>query len=308
MSQKFTKPLLISIVGPTAVGKTSLAIEVSKELSAEIISADSRQFYREMMIGTAKPSIEELKQVRHHFVDSHSISENYNAGEFGRDAKEKLSELFAQANCAVVVGGSSLYLKALWEGFDEMPEVNLSARENLNMELKEKGLDSLLQELKENDPKYYAEVDRQNGQRIVRALEVIRSTNKPFSSFRKAKSSELPYRNLKIGLNMDRALLFERINLRMDHMIEKGLFEEADSLKEFRNHNALQTVGYSEIFKFMDDEYDKEEAIRLLKRNSRRYAKRQLTWFHRYDDIHWFEPQQKEEILSLVRQHLSGVL
>lgn len=305
MSQNVMKPLLISIVGPTAVGKTSLAIELAKKLQTEIVSADSRQFYKEMEIGTAKPDQEELKQVKHHFINSHSISENYNAGEFGRDAKDVLNNLFEKKNKVVVVGGSSLYLKALWEGFDEMPEVDQFTREQLNNELKKKGLKGLLIELEKNDPTYYQEVDTNNGQRVIRALEVIRTTGAPFSSFRKSALNDLPYRNLKIGLNLDRSTLFDRINLRMDQMIASGLFEEAEGLKDFKSHNALQTVGYSEIFKYMDEEYDKEEAIRLLKRNSRRYAKRQLTWFRRYEDVHWFEPHQKEEILSLVGQHLS---
>lgn len=305
MSQKLTKPLLISIVGPTAVGKTSLSVSLAKKLGVEIISADSRQFYKEMDIGTAKPTNEELLEVKHHFINSHSISESYNAGEFGRDVKERLNQLYMGSNCAIAVGGSSLYLKSLWEGFDEMPNTDSLVRETLNKELKELGLERLLLELKEKDPTYYDEVDTQNGQRIVRALEVIRSSGKPFSSFRKAETSELPYRNLKIGLNIERSILFDRINLRMDQMIEKGLFEEAVSLIKFRNHNALQTVGYSEIFSFIDGEYNRDEAVRLLKRNSRRYAKRQLTWFNRYEDIHWFEPQQMDDILSLVGQHLS---
>lgn len=305
MSQKLTKPLLISIVGPTAVGKTTLAIIIAKHLETEIISADSRQFYQEMEIGTAKPSPEELGEANHHFINSHSIKEKYSAGEFGRDATKQLGVIFRKTNLAVAVGGSSLYLKALWEGFDEMPVIDPSIRKKLNEELVDSGLDGLLTELKERDPIYYDQVDLNNGQRVIRALEVIRSTDMPFSSFRKASINKLPYGNLKIGLTMDRQLLFDRINDRMDLMIASGLFEEAESLIEFRDHNALQTVGYSEIFKYLDGEYNQEESIRLLKRNSRRYAKRQLTWFNRYEDIHWFEPHQKEEILAFVGQHLS---
>jgi tRNA dimethylallyltransferase len=305
MSHKLTKPLLISIIGPTAVGKTALAIIIAKHLATEIISADSRQFYRELAIGTAKPSIEELNEVVHHFINSHSINEKYSAGDFGRDASKQLALLFKETNSAVAVGGSSLYLKALWEGFDEMPQIDPSIRQELNEELATNGLKDLLNELKEKDPVYFEQLDTNNSQRVIRALEVIRGTGQPFSSFRKASINETPYRNLKIGLTMDRNLLFDRINDRMDLMIESGLFEEAKNLFDFREHNALQTVGYSEIFKYMEGEYDQAEAIRLLKRNSRRYAKRQMTWFNRYEDIHWFEPNQKEEILSLVSNHLS---
>lgn len=299
-----TKPLLISIIGPTAVGKTALAIYLANKLKTEIISADSRQIYREMNIGTAKPSEEELAQAPHHFIDSHSVETLYSAGQFGRDAQVLLQQLFQKHQVMIAVGGSTLYFKALWEGFDEMPEVPNSVREGLNKELQASGLEKLLEELKTHDETYYEQVDRQNAQRVVRALEIIRATGKSFSSFRKAKKQDLPYENLKIGLNMERELLFERINQRMDVMIADGLFEEAEKLYPFRENNALQTVGYSEIFGFMEGKYDKEEAIRLLKRNSRRYAKRQLTWFKRYDDIHWFEPTEREKVERLIKDEI----
>lgn len=300
------KPFLISIVGPTAVGKTALAISLAEKLGTEIISADSRQFYKEMTIGTAKPGKQELETVPHHFIDSHSINNLYSAGAFGRDAQKKIEFLHEDHQSVVAVGGSGLYLKALWEGFDEMPEIDPHVRSTLNDELKNNGLDSLLKELKSLDQNYYNQVDHKNGQRIVRALEVIRTTGKPFTMFRLKKKVNLPYHQLKIGLNIDRVQLFERIDRRMDAMIEKGLFEEASALYPYRNHNALQTVGYSEIMDFMDGLYDRAEAIRLLKRNSRRYAKRQLTWFGRYDDIHWFQPDQLNEIDALVNENLNG--
>lgn len=304
MGDEIIKPLLISIVGPTAVGKTEVGIELAQKLDTEIVSADSRQFFREMEIGTAKPSKTELQAVKHHFVNSHSIEQSYNAGEFGRDAKKLLTELFLGRKATVAVGGSSLYLKALWEGFDSIPEIDSSIRNELNDEFRNNGTEGLLSELKRVDEKYYQEVDRSNHQRVIRALEVFRGTGKAFSSFRKAEESKLDYRNLKIGLNTDREILFERINTRMDLMIEAGLFDEASKLYSYKNHNALQTVGYSEIFGYMDGDYDRYEAIRLLKRNSRRYAKRQLTWFRRYSDIHWFEPSKKSEILTLVESYL----
>ena len=299
-----SKPLLVTIAGPTAVGKTALATKIAIKFNTEIVSADSRQFYRELEIGTAKPSSRELSAAKHHFINSHSIRDLFSAGEFGRQAVQTISAIHQENPVVVAVGGSSLYLKAIWEGFDEMPEVDTDIRERLNEEIKKKGLSVLLEELERKDPEYYQEVDRNNGQRIIRALEVIGSTGKPFSFYRKNKSEDLPYRNLKIGLGMDREVLFQRINQRMDLMIEEGLFEEAESLIGFKNHNALQTVGYSEIFGYLDGEYDKAEAIRLLKRNSRRYAKRQMTWFRRYDDIHWFMPGQENEIIKLIEGSL----
>ncbi|SNT11421.1 tRNA dimethylallyltransferase [Ekhidna lutea] len=304
---KISKPILISIVGPTAVGKTGLSILLAEWLNAEIVSADSRQFYKEMTIGTAKPGPLELHSVTHHFINSHSIDELYSAGEFGRDAVDKICELHQHNQTVIAVGGSGLYLKAIWEGFDEMPNIEPDVRRKLNEELDENGLKSLQLELKAADPEYYQTVDLQNGQRVIRALEVIRGTGKPFSSFRVSKKIEMPYDHLKIGLNMDRELLFSRIDQRMDIMIEQGLFAEAERLYPYREHNALQTVGYSEIFGHIDGEYDKDEAVRLLKRNSRRYAKRQLTWFRKYDDIHWFSPDQLEEIKSLIQKSLHRV-
>lgn len=298
------KPFLISIVGPTAVGKTALSIELASMFETEIISADSRQFYKEMTIGTAKPTQEELRAVPHHFINSHSIEELYSAGEYGRDALDVIDQVHKEHALAIAVGGSGLYLKAIWEGFDEMPEVGEGVRVELNAELEANGVDALAAELLQKDPVYHAQVDLQNGQRLVRALEVIRSTGLPFSSFRKASTASLPYQHLKIGLNMEREVLFDRINIRMDMMIEEGLFEEAEKLYPYRAHNALQTVGYSEIFDYLDGAYDREEAIRLLKRNSRRYAKRQLTWFRKYDDVHWFEPSKQQEIVSLIRSHI----
>lgn len=304
MSDNSTKPLLVSIVGPTAVGKTALAIKIATRFRTEILSADSRQFYEELVIGTAKPNSEELGAVKHHFIDSHSIEELYSAGDFGRDARQLITRLHQKNPIVVAVGGSSLYLKALWEGFDEMPEITPLIRTELNQAFQSDGLSNLLEELEESDPAYYAEVDRQNPQRVIRALEVIRSTGKPFSSFRKSKKQDLPYENLKIGLSIERELLFTRINARMDEMIANGLFEEVQGLIPFKNHNALQTVGYTEIFRYLDGEYDREEAMRLLKRNSRRYAKRQMTWFKRYEDVYWFEPNQEEEIVQLIRSQL----
>ncbi|MEM6641692.1 MAG: tRNA (adenosine(37)-N6)-dimethylallyltransferase MiaA [Bacteroidota bacterium] len=299
------KPLLVSIVGPTAVGKTSLGIKLANHYKTEIISADSRQLYKEMTIGTAKPSKDELAQVRHHFVDSHSILDEYSAGFFEQNAKVKIAQLGKVHPVLFVVGGSTLYLKAIWEGFDEIPKVSKSEREILNNSLKTKGLPYLLAELKESDPEFYQQVDHKNGQRIVRALEVIRSSGKPFSSFRKGERQQLPYKNLKVGIELDREALYQKINGRMDVMIRAGLFDEASALKKHRDLNALQTVGYKEIFEYLDGKYDRSEAIRLLKRNTRRYAKRQLTWLRSYDDIFWYHPASFGKITELIDSHLS---
>ena len=301
---KASKPILISIIGPTAVGKTAFAIKLAKQLGTEILSSDSRQFYKELEIGTAKPSSEELAEVKHHFINSHSIHDQYSAGEYGRDAEKLLVQLFESFKIVVAVGGSSLYFKSLWEGFDEIPKVNASIRDQLISEYENEGLEPLLNELQMTDKSYYNEVDKNNSQRIIRALEVVRGTGKSFSSFRNSSIKEDWYEHIKIGLNMDREKLFDRINKRMDFMIDEGLFEEAKKLVEFKDHNALQTVGYKEIFDFLDDQYDYSEAVRLLKRNSRRYAKRQLTWFNRYDDISWFDPKEEMEIINHVKAQI----
>lgn len=299
------KNILVSVVGPTAVGKTKFAIELAQYFKTEIVSADSRQFYREMEIGTAKPDEEELAAAKHHFINSHSIEEHYSVGMYEKDVLKLLDELFAKHSTVVVVGGSGLFFKAIWEGFDEMPDVKPDVRAELNEVFKEHGLEPLLKELLAKDPAFYKEVDRANHQRVIRALEVIRSSGEPFSSFRKGeKASNRNFENVKIGLEMERQLLFDRINHRMDLMIDAGLFEEAKQLEKYKDHNALQTVGYSEIFKYLDGEYDREEAVRLLKRNSRRYAKRQMTWFKRDAEIKWMQPNDLQEAIRLITESL----
>jgi len=301
------KPLLIVVVGPTAVGKTTLSIQLAQQFKAEIISADSRQFYREMNIGTAKPTQEELSSAPHHLVNHLSIHDDYSVGQFEKEASVLLDQIFKKQRIAILVGGSGLYVDALCHGLDEFPSIDIKFREELNLLFKEEGILPLQEQLAEKDPDYYQVVDQQNPQRLIRALEVIMSTGKTFTSFRKRKKIERPYDVLKIGLRAEREEIYDRINQRMDLMIDQGLFEEAESLFAYRELNALQTVGYQEIFGYLEGEYDKEEAIRLLKRNSRRYAKRQLTWFNRDDSIHWFEPSDTEEILSLIEQKIKSV-
>ncbi len=296
--------LLVSVVGPTAVGKTSFAIALARAFETEILSVDSRQCYREMNIGTAKPNSEELESVSHHFIDSHSIREQVTAGSFEKLAMEKLDEIFQETNVVVAVGGSGLYFQALWGGMDHMPAVDPVIRESLNDELESRGLEPLLKELKDADLVYFEKVDQQNPHRILRALEVIRGSGQPYSSFRAGRSAKRSFENLKIGLTMDRDKLYQRIDQRMDDMIEAGLFKEAESLIEYREHNALQTVGYSEVFGYLDGKYDREEAIRLLKRNSRRYAKRQFTWFNRDPEIIWMSPAETSKAIDLIRKRL----
>ncbi len=294
------------MVGPTAVGKTAVTIELAKHFGGEIISCDSRQFYEEMEIGTAKPSASERAAVTHHMVDSHTIKEDYDAGAFASDAEILLRDLFVRNDVQFMVGGSGLYVRAFCDGLDEMPETDPLLREKLNQELKEVGLDELLKELKEVDPVYYEQVDKKNPQRVVRGLEVCRSTDLPYSHFRQGgKRKEHSFNILKIGLDVDREKLYQRIDKRMDLMIEQGLFEEAKGLYPFRENNALQTVGYKEIFDFIDGKYDKQEAIRLLKRNSRRYAKRQMTWFKKDLDVCWFEPDQLDGMINVIESRLT---
>lgn len=296
------KKRLLVVVGPTAVGKTALAIQLAQHFETEVLSADSRQFYREMSIGTAKPAPEELQQAAHHFIDSHSIAEEYSAGDFERDALKLLADLFVQHDDVVLVGGSGLFVRALCEGLDNLPKAPLEVREKLNTLLHEKGLQVLQQRLQDVDPIYYATADIQNPQRVVRALEVFEATGKPFSSFRQQEVVERPFEICTIGLNMEREELYDRINRRVDQMMDNGLLEEVKSLLPYRNKPALLTVGYAEIFDYLDSQCSLEEAVDRVKQNSRRYAKRQITWFKKYGNTRWFTPDALEEILAYIGQ------
>lgn len=297
----FSKKKLIVIVGPTAVGKTEIAIQVAAHFQTEIISADSRQIYKELTIGTAKPSEAELQQVAHHFINSHSIHDDYDAAQFGEEAWALIHELFKQHDYLVVCGGSGLYIKAFLEGFDDIPEVSDEVRDQLIEEFENKGLLWLQNKMRELDPDHFQNLDQKNPVRLMRALEVKIATGKSISSFRTLAKKEHSFKIVKVGLELDRAELYKRIDDRMDHMIATGLFDEATQLFPFRNLNALQTVGYREIFEYLDGKYDHDEAVRLLKRNSRRYAKRQLTWFKRDEEIIWFKPDQFNELLTVIR-------
>jgi tRNA dimethylallyltransferase len=299
--------VLIVVAGPTAVGKTRLAIDLALHFHTEVISADARQLFREMTIGTAKPTAAEVALVKHHFIDSHSVHDTIDAAAFADMAMAKIEALFQDKKILLLCGGSGLYIKALLEGFDDMPEVKVGVRDELNWQLQSEGIAKLQAELAQSDPQYYAQVDKQNPQRLVRALEIIRSSGKPFSTFRKKNIKELPFQVVKIGLELPREVLYARIDARMDAMIEAGLFGEAERLHPLKNLNALQTVGYQEIFGFLDGEYDREEAVRLLKQNSRHYAKRQLTWFKKDLEIRWFSLDGFAAIVQYIHEK-SGIL
>jgi tRNA dimethylallyltransferase len=299
---------VIVVVGPTAVGKTNLCIELAKEFDTEIISADSRQFFREMTIGTAKPTEAERRGIRHHLVDSHSITEEYNAAAFEKDALAIAAAIFQTRDVVILTGGSGLYIKTFCEGLDEIPDTDPAIREKLTAQYQQEGLVPLLTLLDTVDPAYGQTVDRANPQRVMRALEVSLSTGQPYSSFRKRATASRPFHMIKIGLNRNREELYNRIDTRMDQMLANGLVEEARQLATYKEHNALQTVGYSEVFEYLDARYDYAEMVRLLKRNSRRYAKRQLTWFARDEQIQWFHPDAYKEIVNFIKRRIENLL
>lgn len=302
------KNFLISIVGPTAVGKTSMAIELAKAFDAEIISADSRQFFKEISIGTAKPSIKEQKTVKHHFINNLSISEEYNASDFEKEVIDFLDDYFEEKKVIVLCGGSGMYVDAVLKGFDdEIPTTDEKIRDELNRKLKDEGIVSLQQMLLELDPEFYSVVDLNNSKRLLRAIEVCLISGKPYSTIRKGKSKNRNFETIKIGLEMDRNRLYHRINTRVDQMMEDGLLQEAKAVEAFKEKNALKTVGYRELFAFFSGENDLEFSIEKIKVNSRRYAKRQLTWFKRDLEIQWYTPNQKAEISKYIRRRINSL-
>ena len=292
---------LIVLVGPTAVGKTPVAIQLAHQLGTVIISADSRQIYKELEIGTAKPTPAELATVPHYFIDIKSISEDYDAGQYGREALMMIREFFKKYDNLILCGGSGLYVRAVTDGFDEMPEVAEGVREKIIKGYEEKGLAWLQGQVEASDPDYFSVVDQRNPQRLMRALELNYSVGKTLTELRKKSKINHPFKIVKIGLELGRDMLYQRIDDRMDVMVQAGLFEEAKFFYPQRNLQALQTVGYREIFGYFDGLYDKEEAIRLLKRNSRRYSKRQLTWFKKDHEVKWFKPNQFTDILEEIQ-------
>jgi len=279
---------LISISGPTAVGKTLFAIELAKKLDTEIISFDSRQFYKEISIGTAVPSKDELAQVKHHFIQHKSIHDQYTVSDYKNDVDELIKILLSKKKHIILVGGSNLYLKSIIYGLDDIPEVPLEIRNKLNYEFQTHGIKHIQNLLKKLDPEYYNKVDKQNHRRIIRALEVSVFSNKPFSYFLKGKVKKR-YKHRSIVLNLDRNILYERINNRVDQMIDYGLINEVKKLNRYKNLNPLNTIGYKEIFKYLNGELDLEKSIELIKMNTRRFAKKQLTWLKNEGDHLWLD-------------------
>lgn len=275
--------------GPTASGKTGLGIRLARHFNTEILSADSRQFYREMNIGTAKPTSEELAQAKHHFIDNLSVHDAYSVGDYEREAVFLLEKLYKKNDVAIMVGGSGFFIRAVCEGLDDFPDVPAHIREELNQLFENEGIVPLQNELKQRDPEYYAQMDTQNPKRLLRALEVCRATGQSFSHFHNKEKTPREFVPIYIGVDWEREALYERINSRVDMMIEAGLEQEAQELYPLRHLTALQTVGYQEWFDFFDGKIDREEAIRLIKRNSRRYAKRQMTWFRKVEGMTWVD-------------------
>lgn len=292
---------LISIVGPTAIGKTNLSIALAKHFNCEILSADSRQFYKEMRVGTAVPSEEELAQVQHHFIQNRSIHQEYSVGKFEKDALNLLDKLFLKKNIAIMVGGSGLYVDAVLKGLDYFPDVDPSIRIQLNEQLTLDGIKSLQLKLKKLDDETYQKIDIQNPHRLIRALEVCIGTNQKYSNFKNKPKSPRNFTPIKIGLDANRELIYERINARVDLMLKQGLLKEANILHPYKELNSLQTVGYSELFEYLDGNYTLEFAISEIKKNTRRFAKRQNTWFKKDKDITWFDyTTNHENIITFI--------
>ncbi|GAB2776523.1 tRNA (adenosine(37)-N6)-dimethylallyltransferase MiaA [Rhabdobacter roseus] len=302
MAEKY----LIVIAGPTAVGKTSLCLRLAQELRTDIISADSRQFFRELNIGTAKPTPAELAQVPHHFINTHSVAEAYSAGDFERDALALLDQLFVEKDVVLLTGGSGLYIKAVCEGLDDLPQPLPGLREELTHRLREEGLEELQAEVHRLDPDFAATAEVHNPQRVVRALEVFYTTGRPLSSFQENKKTARPFRTVLVALERERPELYGRIEQRMDAMLAEGLVEEVRGLTAYRQQHALQTVGYKEVFGYLDGDYDYHEMTRLLKQNSRRYAKRQLTWFRHQGSFRWFGADDYAGVLGYIRESTLG--
>lgn len=295
---------LIVIAGPTAIGKTDLSLSIAKKYATDILSCDSRQFYKEMNIGTAVPSIDELAQVKHHFIQNLSIEQNYSVGKFELDALKKIEVLHQTKDVIIMVGGSGLYIDAVCRGLDDFPDVPEELRDELNLRFKNEGIEPLKAQLIELDPEYHEEVDRANPHRIIRALEICISTGKSFSSFRKQQKKKRKFKTIKLILSRDRDILYTRINQRVDMMMAEGLLEEAKNVYEYRANNALQTVGYKELFAYFDGEWDLETAVSEIKKNTRRYAKRQMTWFRRDPETVFFNPSDESKIMNYLDENI----
>ena len=293
---------LIVITGPTAVGKTALCLDLAQHFGIPIINADSRQIYKELKIGTASPTDEQLAKVKHYFVGTLSLNDYYSASLFEQQTLEILEREFAKSDYALMAGGSMMYIDAVCNGIDDIPTVDDVTRETLKSRLANEGLEPLVEELRHLDPEYYEIVDKQNPRRVVHGLEICLMTGKTYTSFRKREKKQRPFRIIKIGLNRDREELYNRINLRVDQMMDEGLLDEARNLYPMRHMNALNTVGYKEMFAYLDGKWTLEEAVERIKGNTRRYARKQLTWYKKDEQIRWFHPKEKDNIISYISQ------
>jgi tRNA dimethylallyltransferase len=300
------KPLLVIIGGPTGIGKTTTAIKIARYFNTEILSSDSRQFFKEMSIGTAVPSKPELQSVPHHFIHNLSVKESYNASQYEEDSLTLLREKFKSHSVIVMVGGSGLYIDAVCRGIDYLPTIPPDVRKKYDDLYLEKGIEEIRFQVKTIDPAYYEKVDKQNHKRMLKALEVYDITGLPYSTFLKNKEKERDFDTLLIVLDMNREELYSKINKRVDLMIEEGLEEEARSVIPYRNSTPLKTVGYKELFEYFDGNITFDEAITQIKNHTRAYARRQLTWFRRYKEAHWFSPTQTEEIINLIQSEKSN--
>ena len=292
---------LITIIGPTAIGKTNLAIRIANYFKTEIVSADSRQFYKEMNIGTAKPSNSELNSIKHHLINNKSVNDNYNISDYEKDALKSIKSIFNKNDVAILVGGSGLYINTVLYGLDEIPGISNETRNSLYLDLELKGIKKMQEQLKLLDPASYSAIDINNPRRLIRALEVSISTGKSYSSFLKKKKKKRDFNIIVLGINQDRLELYDKINTRVDNMVESGLINEAKQLYNLKSLNAFNTIGYREVFNYIEDKYSLDECINEIKKNTRRYAKRQLTWFKSIDRIEWITPEYNfEKIIAYI--------
>lgn len=296
---------LVILLGPTGIGKTDLSIDLAKQLNSPILSCDSRQFYKEMKIGTALPSIEQLNEVKHYFIGNKSVNEYYNVFLFETEALTLINDLFKKQNALLMVGGSGMYIDVMCYGIDDIPDIDPDIRKELIQKYEKEGIESLRFDLKKMDPEFYDYVDLRNKNRMLRAIEVKMQTGKTLTGFRKNRKKIREFNILKIGLERDREELYDRINKRVDLMVQDGLVKEARKMMKYRDFNALNAIGYKELFDFFDNKISREKAIELVKRNSRRYAKRQITWFKRNKDIQWFNAKDKNKIIEFVNNEIN---
>ena len=296
---------LIVLIGPTGVGKTELSLSIAEHFHTSILSSDSRQLYADLKIGTAAPTPEQLARVPHHFVGTLKLTDYYSAAQYEADVMKKLEELFSLNEVVVLTGGSMMYVDAICKGIDDIPTVDIETRELMLQKYAEEGLDHLCAELKLLDPEYYQIVDLKNPKRVIHALEICYMTGKSYTSFRTQSTKKRPFRIIKIGLTREREELYERINRRVDEMLDAGLLEEVKAVYPYKELNSLNTVGYKELFKYLDGEWTLEFAIEKIKQNSRIYSRKQITWFKRDNEIHWFHPDQKEEIMNYINEQLA---